>query len=91
MFIRNWAGHEPQQPSPTPSSTICLPDGRPATIAGVLDEWLTNFIKAQRSRGHHEGAESIVRLHLRPRFGEIPIDGLTSRMIQLWVTEFGIR
>jgi integrase len=54
-----------------------------ATIGNLLDLYLAD----KRSTKGYVDAEGYVRLHLRPAFGKVPVDGLTTAMINGFVDQ----
>ena len=57
-----------------------------ATVADAAAEWL-RFVEHDRKRKPStlEGYRSVVRTHILPAFGELPLESVTTRMIEQWV------
>jgi len=56
-----------------------------ATFADAAAEWL-RFVEHDRKRKPStvEGYRSVVRTHLLPAFGDLQLEGITTRMIEEW-------
>ncbi len=51
------------------------------TLAGLLDEWLTGYVRTQCGPRTIESYESIVALHIKPNLGHIQLKQLNHQAI----------
>ena len=57
------------------------------TVGEYLGWWLATVIKPSRRASTHRSYESLIRLHLRPALGYLPLAGLTPRQIRAALAE----
>lgn len=89
--------HGPQEP--LPRSTRSRQNGsedrpekapRPQTISDLFDLWLEGYVRPYLAVRTHETYEGLIRLHLRPRFGDYALDELDSDDIAAYFTSLAM-
>ena len=59
------------------------------TVGELLDRWMAG-VSGGLSRAGRLSYESAIRVHLRPRFGAIPINSLSAEQIRQWLRGLGV-
>jgi len=57
------------------------------TLGGWLDKWLTTYKKGQIKPITYEGYEKLIRVHIQPSLGKIPMAKLQANILQSFYNE----
>ena len=57
------------------------------TVGQLLDRFFTDIVAVSKAELTYEGYKSVIKNHLKPKFGERPLKELTTQEIQHWVAE----
>lgn len=60
---------------------------RRQTVGQFLDRWLADVVKPSNRPKTHKSYEQLVRLHLKPELGHIPLTQLTPQHVQAMITK----
>lgn len=57
------------------------------TVAAWLDEWLATYKEGKCEQTTFAWYARMIRVHLKPAFGTLPLKALTAPMVQRWVNQ----
>src|SRR5947208_1301936 len=57
------------------------------SVGAWLDHWLEHIVKAEREPTTYEGHEVMVRCHIKPYLGGIPLLKLQPEHVEAWLRE----
>ncbi len=77
----------PSEALSQPSKTSQASSDAPETVGVLFDRWLTEHVRLHKAKRTYDTYEGIVRLHLRPGFGSIPLGDICAAHVQRYVNE----
>jgi integrase len=66
---------------------VKVPEGTPVTFAKYAKRWLESHVQPNLKPSTAESYEGIVNVHLRPRFGKLPLEKIIRKSIKEYLDE----